>query len=206
MIMKKLLTLLLTLFLFNSVYAEDLIKLSLDQAKAGNFEQAKEIIINAAEDGDAEAQWLLSRFHVDPNGFNQPKIGEQWMIRSAINGYRRAQLVYGWELSLGWKTSPIEKLSKAVYWYEKAGYNGSDVAYANLGALYDNDERNVLKEIEELANKGDAMAQYNIGWINGRGLLTEDGLKQDEDVAKAWFEKSAEQGFQDAVDILKKNF
>jgi hypothetical protein len=47
------------------------------------------------------------------------------------------------------------------------------------------------------------MAQYNIGWINGRGLLTEDGLKQDEDVAKAWFEKSAEQGFQDAIDILK---
>ena len=204
--MKKLLTLLLSLFLFNSVYAEDLIKLSLDQAKAGNFEQAKEIIINAAEDGDAEAQWLLSRFYVDPNGFNQPKIGKQWMIRSAINGYRRAQLAYGWELSLGWKTSPIEKLSKAVYWYEKAGYNGSDVAYANLGALYDNDERDVLKEIEELANKGDAMAQYNIGWINGRGLLTEDGLKQDEDVAKAWFEKSAEQGFQDAVDILKGNF
>jgi TPR repeat protein len=72
--------------------------------------------------------------------------------------------------------------------------------------LYDNDERNVLKEIEELANKGDAMAQYNIGWINGRGLLGKDGLKQDEDVAKSWFKKSAEQGFQDAVDILKRNF
>jgi len=72
--------------------------------------------------------------------------------------------------------------------------------------LYENDERDVLKEIEALANKGDAMAQYNIGWINGRGLLTEDGLKQDEDVAKSWFEKSAELGFEDAIDILKRNY
>jgi TPR repeat protein len=34
-------------------------------------------------------------------------------------------------------------------------------------------------------------------------LLTEDGLKQDEGVAKSWFEKSAELGFQDAIDILR---
>jgi TPR repeat protein len=204
--MKKLLTLILTLLLFNSAYAEDLIKLSLDQAKVGNFENAREIIIDAANSGDTKAQWLLSRFYSDPNGFNQPEVGEQWLIKSAEGGYRRSQLVYGWELSEGWRVAPIDRLSKAVYWYEKAGYNGSDVAYANLGALYDNDERNVLKEIEELANKGDAMAQYNIGWINGRGLLGKDGLKQDEDVAKSWFKKSAEQGFQDAVDILKRNF
>lgn len=184
----------------------DVIDLSLEQARAGNFEQAKEIIINSAEDGNAEAQYLLSRYYQDPNGLNQPKVGEQWLLKAAQNGNPSAQYYYAWDLSAGWKTSSIEKLSKVIYWFEKAGYNGSDKAYANLGALYDNNERNVLKEIEELANKGDAMAQYNIGWINGRGLLTEDGLKQDEDVAKAWFEKSAEQGFQDAIDILKRNF
>ena len=109
-------------------------------------------------------------------------------------------------MSKGWKTAPIDRLSKVVYWYEKAGYNGSDVAYSNLSVLYDNDERDVLNEIEELANKGDAMAQFNIGWINGRGLLTDDGLKQDEDVAEYWFKKSAKQGFQDAIDVLKKSF
>ena len=184
----------------------DVIDLSLEQARAGNFEQAKEIIINSAEDGNAEAQYLLSRYYQDPNGLNQPKVGEQWLLKTAQNGNPSAQYYYAWDLSAGWKKSSVEKLSKAIYWFEKAGYNGSDKAYANLGALYDNNERNVLKEIEELANKGDAMAQYNIGWINGRGSLTEDGLKQDEDVAKAWFEKSAEQGFQDAIDILKRNF
>ncbi len=184
----------------------DVVDLSLEQARAGNFEKAKEIIIDSAEGGDAESQYLLSKYYQDPNALNQPKVGKEWLLKAAKSDYPEAQYTYAWDLSAGWKTASAERLSKAIYWFEKAGYNGSDRAYANLGALYDNDERDVLKEIEGLANKGDAMAQYNIGWINGRGLLTEDGLKQDEDVAKSWFEKSAEQGFQDAIDILKRNF
>lgn len=194
------------LLLSTNVAFGDVVDLSLEQARAGNFEKAKEIIIDSAEGGDAEAQYFLSIYYQDPDGLNQPKVGEQWLLKSAMNGHPDAQYYYAWDLSAGWKKSSVEKLSKVIYWFEKAGYNGSDKAYANLGALYDNDERDVLKEIEELANKGDAMAQYNIGWINGRGLLTEDGLMQDEDVAKMWFEKSAKQGFQDAIDILKRNF
>ena len=194
------------LLLSTNVAFGDVVDLSLEQARAGNFEKAKEIIIDSAEGGDAEAQYFLSIYYQDPDGLNQPKVGEQWLLKSAMNGHPDAQYYYAWDLSAGWKKSSVEKLSKVIYWFEKAGYNGSDKAYANLGALYDNDERDVLKEIEELANKGDAMAQYNIGWINGRGLLTENGLMQDEDVAKMWFEKSAKQGFQDAIDILKRNF
>jgi len=194
------------LLLSTNVAFGDVVDLSLEQARAGNFEKAKEIIIDSAEGGDAEAQYFLSIYYQDPDGLNQPKVGEQWLLKSAMNGHPDAQYYYAWDLSAGWKKSSVEKLSKVIYWFEKAGYNGSDKAYANLGALYDNDERDVLKEIEELANKGDAMAQYNMGWINGRGLLTEDGLMQDEDVAKMWFEKSAKQGFQDAIDILKRNF
>jgi len=194
------------LLLSTNVAFGDVVDLSLEQARAGNFEKAKEIIIDSAEGGDAEAQYFLSIYYQDPDGLNQPKVGEQWLLKSAMNGHPDAQYYYAWDLSAGWKKSSVEKLSKVIYWFEKAGYNGSDKAYANLSALYDNDERDVLKEIEELANKGDAMAQYNIGWINGRGLLTENGLMQDEDVAKMWFEKSAKQGFQDAIDILKRNF
>lgn len=202
--MKKILLLSLTLSL--NVFASDIIGLSLEQARAGNFEQAKEIIIDAATGGDAEAQYFLSKYYQDPNGLNQPEAGQEWLLKSAKNGYSEAQYYHAWDLSAGWKTKPIEKVSEAIYWFEKAGFSGSDRAYANLGVLYDNDERNILKEIEDLAHQGDAMAQYNIGWINGRGLLTKDGLKQDEDVAKSWFEKSASRGFQDAVDILKRNF
>ena len=205
----------LSLLLITSAYAdldkaieltEDIIKLSLEQARAGNFEQAKEIIKDAAVDGNAEAQYLSSRYCQDPNGLNQPEVGEQWLLKAAKNGNPTAQYYYAWDLSAGWIEGPIEKVSKAIYWFEKAAYNGVDKAYPNLSVLYEKEHRDVLKEIEELANQGDAMAQYNLGWINGRGLLSEDGLMKDEDVARSWFEKSAKLGFQDAEDVLKRNF
>jgi len=63
-----------------------------------------------------------------------------------------------------------------------------------------------LAEMEIAANNGNAMAAFNLGWINARGLLSSEGLMQDLDVAKDWFEKSAKLGFKDAVDILEKNF
>ena len=50
------------------------------------------------------------------------------------------------------------------------------------------------------------MAQFNLGWINARGLVSSEGLMQDMDVAKAWFEKSAKLGFKDAIEVLDKNF
>ncbi len=60
--------------------------------------------------------------------------------------------------------------------------------------------------MEVAANNGNAMAQFNLGWINARGLLSSKGLMQDEKVAKSWFEKAAKLGFNDAIEILEKNF
>ena len=51
-----------------------------------------------------------------------------------------------------------------------------------------------------------AMAQFNLGWINVKGLMSSEGLMQDMDVAKAWFEQSAKLGFKDAIEVLEKNF
>ena len=68
------------------------------------------------------------------------------------------------------------------------------------------DHHVLLVEIEQAANNGNAMAAFNMGWINARGLLTEDGLMQDKDVAEQWFEKSASNGFNDAVLMLKRGY
>ena len=89
---------------------------------------------------------------------------------------------------------------------ERAGYNGNDKAYPNLAILYDKKHRDTMGEMGQAANNGNAMAAYNMGWINARGLLTEDGLMQDEDVAEQWFKKSAKLGFNDAVLMLKRGF
>ena len=38
--------------------------------------------------------------------------------------------------------------------------------------------------MEVAANNGNPIAQYNMGWIYARGLLSRDGLMQDLDIAK----------------------
>ena len=47
-----------------------------------------------------------------------------------------------------------------------------------------------VKEMEIKANKGDAVAQYNLGLAYALG----DGVRQDYDIAIKWFEKAAAQG------------
>ena len=188
-----------------NVFTQDIIKLSLEQAQAGNFEQAKEIIEDAAINGDPEAQLWLSRFYRDSNALNQLQIGEKWLIKAANNGHPMAQYDYAWDLSAGWIKAPIERIIKMIYWFEKAGHNGIVEAYGNLSALYDNKPRDVLTEMEAEANKGNAMAQFNMGWINARGLLSEGSLMQNEDVANEWFKRAAEQGFKDAIGVLDRH-
>ena len=185
---------------------DDSIGKSLNQAREGDFDEAKGLIEALATNGNANAQHLLSRYYMDADGLNQPKIGKEWLYRAANNNNADAQYDIAWDLSAGWIEADVDTIIKVIYWNERAGYNGHDKAYANLATLYDKEHRNVLSEMEKAAYDGNPMAQYNMGWINARGLLTEDGLMQDENVAKMWFEKSAKQGFQDAIDILKRNF
>ena len=185
---------------------ENLIGQSLEQAREGNFKKSKGLIEALATNGNSDAQYLLSRYYRDPNGLNQPEIGEEWLYKAANNNNAEAQYDIAWDLSRGWITADIDTVVKIIYWNERAGYNGSDKAYANLATIYDKEPRDVLSEMEEAAYDGNPMAAYNMGWINARGLLTEDGLMQDETIAKKWFEKSAKLGFNDAVVMLKRGY
>ena len=190
-------------------YARDkdgLIKKSLEQAGEGNFKEAKELILDLATNGNADAQYILSLYYRDPEGLNQSEIGKEWLYKSARNNNPGAQYDIAWDLSKGWVKADIDTVVKIIYWMERAGYNGDDKAYPNLAILYDKEHRDVLGEMEKTANNGNAMAAYNMGWINARGLLTEDGLMQDDDIAKGWFKKSAKLGFKDAVLMLKRGY
>jgi TPR repeat protein len=206
---------LLSLLFITSAYAdldkaneptEDIIKLSLEQAREGNFEKAKDLIIDLANNGSNDAQYLLSKYYRDSKGLNKPKVGEEWLYKAANDNNVSAQYDIAWDLSRGWITADVERLVEVIYWTERAGYNGDTRAYANLASIYDKEHRDTLVEMKQAANNGNAMAAYNMGWINARGLLTEDGLMQDLKVAEQWFKKSAKLGFQDAADILKRNF
>lgn len=193
------------ILMVGSLFADE-IDSSLKLAQEGKFEEAKTMIMPLAIQDNPEAQYWLSLFYSDPDALNQPLEGEKWLYKAAHNGNAMAQYRIGMNFSAGWLDSTIDSLVNAIYWFEKSGYNGNADAYANLGAMYDKENGNVLSEMEEAANYGNAMAQYNMGWIYARGLLTNEGLMQDIDIAKVWFEKSAALGFEDAKIILKKNF
>ena len=206
--MKKILTTFLIL-LASLSYAEDnsyLIDDSLAMARQGEFVRASNLIVDLANNGDSSAQYLLSMYFRDPNALNIPEVGEMWLMRAAENNNAKAQYDLGWRLAAGWKNDTVEDIVEIIYWFERATFNGSDDAYANLATLYENEHRNVLLEMEVAANNGNAMAQFNLGWINARGLVSSEGLMQDMDVANAWFEKSAKLGFKDAVEVLQNNF
>ena len=200
--------LLLLVFLSQSVFADDsyLIDDSLAMARQGEFVRASNLIVDLANNGDSSAQYVLSMYFRDPNALNIPEVGEMWLMRAAENNNAKAQYDLGWRLAAGWKNDTVEDIVEIIYWFERATFNGSDDAYANLATLYENEHRNVLLEMEVAANNGNAMAQFNLGWINARGLMSSEGLMQDMDVAKAWFEKSAKLGFKDAVEVLQNNF
>ena len=201
--------LLLLVLLSQPIIAEDdsyLIDDSLAMARQGEFVRASNLIVDLANNGDSNAQYVLSMYFRDPNALNIPEVGEMWLMRAAKNNNVKAQYDLGWRLAAGWKNDTVEDIVEMIYWFERATFNGSDDAYANLATLYDNEHRNVLVEMEVAANNGNAMAQFNLGWINARGLMSSEGLMQDMDVAKSWFEKSANLGFKDAIEVLEKNF
>ena len=200
--------LLLLVFLSQLVFADDsyLIDDSLAMARQGEFVRASNLIVDLANNGDSSAQYVLSMYFRDPNALNIPEVGEMWLMRAAENNNAKAQYDLGWRLAAGWKNDTVEDIVEMIYWFERATFNGSDDAYANLATLYENENRDVLAEMEVAANNGNAMAQFNLGWINARGLVSSEGLMQDMDVAKAWFEKSAKLGFKDAVEVLQNNF
>ena len=200
--------LLLLVFLSQSVFADDsyLIDDSLAMARQGEFVRASNLSVDLANNGDSSAQYVLSMYFRDPNALNIPEVGEMWLMRAAENNNAKAQYDLGWRLAAGWKNDKVEDIVEMIYWFERAAFNGSGDAYANLATLYDNEFRDVLAEMEVAANNGNAMAQFNLGWINAKGLMSSEGLMQDMDVAKAWFEQSAKLGFKDAIEVLEKNF
>jgi len=185
---------------------DHLVEKSLEQARAGNFEKAKDLIADLANNGNTDAQYLLSKYYRDSKGLNKPKVGKDWLYKAANNNNASAQYDIAWDLSKGWITADVERLVKIIYWTERAGYNGDTRAYANLASIYDKEHRDTLLEMEQAANNDNAMAAYNMGWINARGLLTEEGLIQDSNVAEQWFKKSAKLGFADAELMLDRNY
>ena len=72
--------------------------------------------------------------------------------------------------------------------------------YDGLNAAEKGDYKTAFTIFEDLAKKGDAKAQYNLGIMYENG----QGVKQDYKKAKEWFGKACDNRDQESCDYYKK--
>ncbi|MCK5664603.1 MAG: sel1 repeat family protein, partial [Thiotrichaceae bacterium] len=103
----------------------------------GNYDEALKIFRSAADQGDAEAQFLLGNMYTDDRGINQDyKQAIQWYRKAAEQGLPHAQVSVGWYYMAGLGNLIVD-YKKAAYWNELGAKNGNPEGFNNLGWLYE---------------------------------------------------------------------
>lgn len=171
----------------------------LNAESRGEFEQAEQYYIQAAEQGYRSAQWNLAHFYAEGlNGEKNYAEALRWFFKLAETGDAEAQQELGFFFLDG---TGVEKSSFAAKkWFTKAGEQGLAEAQFQLGLLYyngveENPDYIAAREwFQKAAAQGHALAQENMG------VMLHSGRGGNESVmeAKEWFYKSAKQGNPDA--------
>lgn len=118
-----------------------------------------------------------------------------WLSEAALQGDAYSQNILGVMYKNGYGIAQNEK--SALKWYWEAAKNGNSKAMINLGNYYsERDEYSTALEWYEKALKfGEGEAAFEIGccYIGG------NGVEENEDEARYYFNKSAENGFEYGV-------
>lgn len=162
----------------------------------------------AAELGNHEAQFQLGSFYwKGEHGITaDAKKSEKFYQLSANNGHDGAQLILGSSYMYGIKF-PKDGLAGMRMLHLAADQDNWE-AHHSLGNFYiDGNKWGIQQDIERgikhlkiAAKNGHPKAQYNIAILYAQGIYVE----QDELKAILYLKKSADQGFKDAVALLKK--
>lgn len=105
-------------------------------AGAASCEVPDKALCDAAERGDAEAQYKLSHAYGYGKGVKRDFVkSHQWRMKSAEQGYIDAQREMG---NWYYYNSGKDKYRKAFPWYEKAAKQGDSSSQFNLGEMYQN--------------------------------------------------------------------
>jgi len=169
----------------------------------------------AAEQGYAEAQYILGNRYCEGNGLKRDyaeavkwlrKAAEQNHTKAkkyleiaelhmkAQNGDNEAQYSLGRRYETGDEVT--RKITEAVNWYRKAAEKGHARAQFNLGKCYETGNgitKNVTEAIKwyrKAAEQGYAEAQYQLGGCYETGI----GVTKKYSEAATWYRKAAEQG------------
>ena len=150
-IMQKLLFTILTTLIATLVFgqnAEELNKKSKDFLSKGDFKNAVPLLKQAAELGNAEAQYNLGYCYQD--GVEVPKndsIANTWLLKSAKQGWLNAQFKIAYSYAVGRGTTKDNE--QAFYWVLQCAKQGDPECMFNVVSCY-KDGIGVTKNIDSL--------------------------------------------------------
>jgi len=145
-------------------------------------------IEQAAEAGDAEAQFKLGALYANGKGVKQDSnTAAKWLRKSAKQGWFPAQTLLGWCYAGGNGVS--QNMAEALEWYSKAAEQGDTDAMCSLADIYiegqpgiEQNTKIALHWYEQAANLGHPKAQYLLGKLLADGKL----VQQNDEAAFQW--------------------
>ena len=164
-----------------------------------DYANAVKCFLQAAEQGDADAQYYLGNSYYNGEGVTK-NIQEavKWYRKAAEQGYADGQRSLADCYYTG--EGVTKNFQEAVKWYRKAAEQGDAVAQYNLGVNYFNgngvpkNPQEAMKWFRKAAEQGDADAQYWLGSIYRKGEVVAQNFTE----ARKWFKKAADQGKEEA--------
>lgn len=186
------------------ISAQELCQKANDSYKAGDVEKAVRLWTEAAERGNAQAQYNLGCCFEKSYGVSQ-NWGKavMWYRKAAEQGYADAQNSLGNRYYNGEGVS--QNFAEAVKWYQKSAEQGQMYAQYNLGNCYYNgrgisqDFTEAVKWYRKAAEQGLGLAQY---WL-AKCCQNGNGVAQSWEEAIGWYWKAHEQGVEDATKALR---
>lgn len=159
-----------------------------------------------AANGDMEAQVELAKRYVKGIELpvNEMEAGRLYLL-AAEGGNAKAQEIVSVMYEKGRLGFPIDG-RKSFEWALKAATNGSVAMQVHVGRIYFGGNEFIGEDLNQAfqwclkaANQGDPMAQYMVGWMYGTG----NGVTKSIPDARKWFQKSAQQGNNAAIEALR---
>jgi TPR repeat protein len=190
--------LLIILLLFSSCpsYGELILKVDGDPKVV--FEQARD----ASESGDLESQYILGRMYGQGVGVEKNNVKAiYWLEKASDREHAEAQLILGTMYVSELENVP-HNVDRGMMLITKAANQGLSEAKGQLASIYfsgrygiDKDQGEAKKWMIDLAEDGDANAQYAAGLMYSSGQLVD----RDIDKAITWWEKAANNGNSEAL-------
>ena len=168
-------------------------------------DEAAEQLEQLAEDGDADAQYIIGTAYRD-GGLLIPDTAkaQKFLECAAEQDLDAAQYALG-KLYLS-DDADVRDPAKGIYWLKRSADSGNDFAAYRLGKEYLSG-KNTVKDAEtavsylrQAANNGNAYAQYLLGKLTLMG----EGVPKDMDAANEWFAAARDNGHTYAEFFLKR--